>query len=44
VNRRTGFVDIAKRTRDIASMPSRFAPKAKKSSVRGIGSSRAWYG
>jgi hypothetical protein len=38
VNRRGDFVDIRVRHRDIRRMvKSRFAPKSKKSSTRGIG-------
>ena len=41
VNRPAGFVDIGVRDRDIDGMvKSRFAPKSKKSSTRGIGFSR----
>jgi hypothetical protein len=42
VNRRVDFVDIGARGRDIGRMvKSRFAPKSKKSSTRGIGFPRA---
>jgi hypothetical protein len=41
VNRSAAFVDIGALARDISDMLSRGALKAKKSSARGIGFSRA---